>query len=194
GTFVASKVNADGKIYANYAVTATANAAEAGKKFAYWADAETGEVLSYNAEYKFYPGKDTEITAIYVATDATVDYKVLVGMSADPNAEPTKIRYYVTYYVPEAELGYEFVSAGVIIVDEANYKEDMFYHGSGLSGMTDTAPGSIQVATGNQPGAAVTKSNCFSGNTYYAKTWVIYKDAKGAEHTEYSDLLVIEKL
>ena len=194
GTFVASKVNADGKIYANYAVTATANAAEAGKKFAYWADAETGEVLSYNAEYKFYPGKDTEITAIYVATDATVDYKVLVGMSADPNAEPTKIRYYVTYYVPEAELGYEFVSAGVIIVDEANYKEDMFYHGSGLSGMTDTAPGSIQVAIGNQPGAAVTKSNCFSGNTYYAKTWVIYRDAQGVEHTEYSDLLVIEKL
>ena len=194
GTFVASKVNADGKIYANYAVTATANAAEEGKKFAYWADAETGEVLSYNAEYKFYPGKDTEITAIYVATDATVDYKVLVGMSADPNAEPTKIRYYVTYYVPEAELGYEFVSAGVIIVDEANYKEDMFYHGSGLSGMTDTAPGSIQVATGNQPGAAVTKSNCFSGNTYYAKTWVIYKDAQGVEQIAYSDLLVIDKL
>ncbi|MBQ3073403.1 MAG: hypothetical protein IJD19_01845, partial [Ruminococcus sp.] len=62
------------------------------------------------------------------------------------------------------------------------------------SGMTDTAPGSIQVATGNQPGAAVTKSNCFSGNTYYAKTWVIYKDAKGVEQVAYSDLLVVDKL
>ena len=193
GTFVASKTNADGKIYAHFAVTATANAAPTGKKFAYWTDTD-GKILSYNTEYKFYPSMDTEITAVYVSKSTVLDYQVLVGIEADPNADTEKVRYYVTWYVPEAELGYEFISGGVIIVDEANYNEDRFYHGSGLTGMTDAAPGSLQTNGANQTGAAVTKSNCVSGTTYYAKAWVIYRDAEGNEQIAYSDLLVVEKL
>ena len=51
-----------------------------------------------------------------------------------------------------------------------------------------------KAAGGNQPGAALLKGKLSSGVTYYAKTWVIYKDAQGVEHTAYSDLLVIDKL
>ena len=89
----------------------------------------------------------------------------------------------------------EKIEKYVGIIDETNYNEDTFYHGSGATGMLyDQAPASAQAAGGNQPGAALLKGKLSSGVTYYAKTWVIYKDATGAEHTAYSDLLVIDKL
>ncbi len=66
GSITQSNDPVEGK-YAGYkSITVMANHAPNGKIFAYWID-EEGNILSYNEEYKFYPYKDTSITAVFVS-------------------------------------------------------------------------------------------------------------------------------
>ena len=66
GSVIESNDPVGGK-YAGYkSIVVMADHAPSGKMFAYWID-EEGNILSYSEEYKFYPYKDTSITAIYVS-------------------------------------------------------------------------------------------------------------------------------
>ncbi|MBQ7133533.1 MAG: starch-binding protein [Ruminococcus sp.] len=59
-------VNTDGKYLAYKTTIVTAKDAPEGKMFSHWEDAD-GNILSYDKEYKFYPYKNTELTAMYVS-------------------------------------------------------------------------------------------------------------------------------
>lgn len=58
----------DGKYLGYKGMTVEANGAPDGKRFAYWTD-ENNNILSYEAVYKFYPYKDTTLTAVFLPED-----------------------------------------------------------------------------------------------------------------------------
>lgn len=180
----------DGKGLAYNAYTVTADAAPEGQKFAYWVDAN-GNVMSYSAEYKFYPAADMELTAIYVAENENVEKKGLVSIAGDPTTTGTKIAYTLSWEI-DATLGKVF-NYGILFVNENDYKEDTFYHGSGDSKMFDRAVS----ATSNVDVKSLTLSQnqgIAYDNTFIAKAFVIYTDAATGEAvTVYSDAITVYK-
>ena len=63
----------DGKYVGYKGTTITAKDAPNGKTFAYWED-QYGDIVSYDADYKFYPFEDCTYTAVYVInTDEIFD-------------------------------------------------------------------------------------------------------------------------
>jgi len=175
----------------NRSVTVVADAAESGKKFAYWAD-QNGNVRSYQSTYTFNAYFDVELTAVYVDEAAEIDYEVIVGISADPTADTIKIGYSLFWEVPE-ELG-TFVQGGILIVEQKNYNEANFVVGGNAqdTNITQAAPGAAQ--SNPQPGYTVNKTNSFIGTSWYAKAFVQYRDANGDIQTAYSDMVAVDKI
>ena len=189
GTVTGGTPNADGQFKANSAVTVTADAAAEGMKFAYWVD-DAGKVKSYDATYKFFPAVDTTVKAVYVESDAAVDYKVLVDIAADPSVDGAKVAFTYTWNVP-AESGNTFVKAGIILVNKDNYNAETFYHGTADGNVTDYAPGqTVQISANTW---TTNKSGINPGDTWIGACWVIYTDADGVEQTVYSDLVEVTK-
>ncbi len=171
------------------AATVVADSPADGMKFAYWTNAE-GKVVSYDAEYKFYPAADTYLKANFVAENAEIEYQAIASLAADPTTEGEKITYTMSWDVPEA-VG-EFSLAGLMVVDAEDYNADTFYHGSGDSKIFDRALSGSMLIPKNTYGIA--KSASYYGHTYYACTWVQYIDANGEIVTVYSDMITVEKL
>ncbi len=180
---------ADNKYAAYGAVTVKADEAADGMKFAYWTNAE-GKVVSYDAEYKFYPAADTYLKANFVAENAEIEYQAIASLAADPTTQGEKITYTMSWDVPEA-VG-EFSLAGLMVVDAEDYNADTFYHGSGDSKLFDRALSGSMLIPKNTYGIA--KGASYYGHTYYACTWVQYVDANGETVTVYSDMVTVEKL
>ena len=190
GGAVTSGSLTDGKGLAYNAYTVTADAAAAGKKFAYWMNAE-GQVVSYNATYKFYPATDTELTAIYVAEDENIVKNPIVSIAGDPTVEGTKIAYTISWEVDET-LG-KITNYGILFVNANDYNEDTFYHNSGDNKMFDRA---VSV-TGNTATKSLTLSQnqgIAYDNVYVAMAFVVYTDAEtGQSVTVYSALTEVYK-
>lgn len=178
----------NGQALAYNAYTVTADAAPAGQKFACWVD-QNGQVMSYDSVYKFYPATDTTLTAVYVASNATIDYEALVFISADPTTDGEKITYVMSWDVSRVGT---IKSAGLIIVDKDDYNADTFYHGSGDSKIFDRALGAAQTSQ-NKNEYSIGKTGSYYDNTYIASAWVIYTDANGVEHTVHSDMVEVYK-
>lgn len=189
GGKIVTAPQANGQYLAYNALTVVADTAPTGQKFAYWTDA-SGKILSYDTEYKSYPAQSVELTAVFVAEDTVVEKKPLVVMSADPTIADEKIQYMMSWDV-DSSIG-TVVSAGMIIVDKEDYNPDTFYHGSGDSKLFDRAVSSAQIKQKNTCG--VGKSGSDYDHTYYAATFVIYKDAKtGQNITIHSDMIETTK-
>ena len=186
GELIAGNIT-DGKALAYNAYTVSAYAAAEGQKFAYWTDA-AGRVISYNAEYKFYPADDIILIAVYVAEDAEIEYVPLAFIVADPSTSGEKITYIISWDV--SYVG-SIVSVGLMTVNESDYKEDTFYHGTSDGTVFDRGLSSDIVKDANT--YSITKAGSYYDNTYVACCWVVYKDANGVEHTIYSDINVTYK-
>ncbi len=170
-----------GSYNANSAVTVVANEAPQGQKFAYWTGAQ-GNIKSYNAEYKFFPSGDTEVTAVFVAEDVQINYEVLVDVdSIDTTTIADKNVFYFSWYCPEE---YTFVKAGVLAVNKDNYNEDTFVAGTADGNVYDRSPSGTNKPVNN---VSWTKSSVTSGEIWIAKAYVQYRDAQGALVTVYSD-------
>ncbi len=176
-----------GSYNANSAVTVVANAAPAGQKFAYWTDAQ-GNIKSYNTEYKFYPSTDTEITAVFVAENAVIDYQILVGVdSIDTTTIADKNVFYFSWYCPEE---YTFVKAGILAVNKDNYNEDTFVAGTEDGNVYDRSPSGTNIPINS---VSWTKSSVTSGQTWMAKAYVQYRDASNQIVTVYSSVVEATK-
>ncbi len=94
-----SHSNEDGQHLAYKAVTVTANPPETGYLFAYWVDA-VGKIVSYSAEYKFYPCEDTELTAIYLEKNK-VDINIVDTFKPETSddTDGTKTVYFVNNWL-----------------------------------------------------------------------------------------------
>ncbi|MBQ4568933.1 MAG: InlB B-repeat-containing protein [Ruminococcus sp.] len=171
-----------GTYNANNAVTVTANAAEAGEKFAYWTDTQ-GNIRSYNPEYTFFPSADTTVTAVFVDEDTEIDYQILVSLdSIDTTSIADKNVFTYSWYCPDS---YSFVKAGIVAVNKDNYNEATFVAGSSDSNVYDRSPSGTNLIPVNT--YTWSKSNVASGQTWMAKAYVQYRDASGQIVTVYSD-------
>ena len=190
GGAVTSGSLTDGKGLAYNAYTVTANAAAEGKKFAYWTDAD-GNIVSYNATYKFYPATDTELTAIYVAEDENVEKKGLVSIAGDPTTDGTKISYTISWEVDE-NIG-TVTNYGILFANIEDYNEETFYHNSGDSKIFDRAV-SANKNTDTKSLTLSQNQGIAYDNTYVAKAFVVYIDAATGEAvTVYSDVITTFK-
>ncbi len=66
GTITKSVENIGGKYPGYKSIVVLADEAPVGKMFGYWIDQE-GNILSYEEEYKFYPFRDTTLTAVFIS-------------------------------------------------------------------------------------------------------------------------------
>ena len=180
------QVNEAGQYLAASAVTITADAASSDMKFAYWKDAE-GQIRSYHSSYKFYPGTDMELTAVYVEADASIDYQVLVSVDACDTTGKYGTFYY-SWYVPEE--GYTYQAAGIVAVNKEQYKESTMYHGTSDANVWDRA---VSGSYNTSDNAYSWTGPVYGGETWFAMAWVQYTDAEGNLIITYSDLFEITK-
>ncbi len=178
-----------GTYNANNRVTAVADSAPEGEKFAYWADSD-GNIKSYSEVYNFYPSADTTIYAVYMAEEDYIDYQVLVSVdSIDTESVADKNVFTYSWYCPD---GYEFVKAGIVAVNKDNLVEETFVAGSADPNVYDRSPSGDNLVPVNT--YTWTKSNVQTGQTWVAKAYVQYKDVYGSIVTVYSEPVEAVKL
>lgn len=182
GGTVTSGTSYDGQYLAYNAMTVTADAAPEGEKFAYWMDMD-GNVVSYDAQYRFFPATSTELTAVFVPEDEEIYREPLVFITSDPTTDGEKITYTMSWDIDES-IG-TVTSAGLMVVNLEDYNEDTFYHGTSDTKVFDRALGASAVMQKNS--YSIAKSASYYDNTYIACTFVVYTDAvTGESVTVYS--------
>jgi len=190
GGEISTAAQPNGQYLAYNALTVVAGEASEGQKFAYWTDAD-GRIMSYDAEYKFYPSKDTELTAVYVASGETVVKKPLAFIAGDPSDMNTEAIMYTMSWDIDESIG-TVTAAGLMWINEADYNEDTFKHGSGDGKLFDRTFAAQFIKQKNT--YSINKTGSLYGNTYVACLFVIYTDATTGESvTIYSDSAIITK-
>ncbi len=180
------EMNSQGEYLAYRAITVKAEESSQEMKFAFWTD-QNGKVRSYDSEYKFYIAEDMELTAVYVSEDEEIDYQVLVDAIMDTTHGATSNNVIFSWCVPEAETGFTFVKAGILLCSEANYNAEAFEVGTSLAGVTQYSPkAQYQIATNSY---SVIKNSVNSGDTWVVRAWVQYLDAQGELCVAYSDVV-----
>jgi len=188
GTGIGNTDSAD-RFLSNTKITLTANKAPAGMKFAYWT--VDGEITSYNEVYNFYPSKPSTVEAVFVEATVVVDYQILVNIDTiDTTTAADKNIFYYSWFVPEDELGVEFVTAGILAVDKNNYT------GENLEiGTADTNVYNRAALNATENGVySWTKTKVQEGDTWVAKAYVQYR-VKGSDEiiVVYSDIVEVTK-
>lgn len=186
---VTSGASYDEQYLAYSAVTVTADPAPEGKRFAYWIDLE-GNVVSYDAEYKFYPTGYTELTAEYFNEDEEIAFDPLVFIAADPSTAGEKITYTLSWDIDET-VG-TVTSAGLMVVNNDDFDPETFYHGTTDTNVFDRALSSSEIKQQNI--YTITKGSSYADNTYVACTFVVYTSAEtGESETCYSSQVYVYK-
>lgn len=164
--------------YRSY-VTLKAPDAEPGKKFAYWKDDTTDAILAYSQVYGFYCYRDVAPTPIYVNESEEIER---TAHSYIHLAKPLegKVYFMVERCVPP---GFTVVSHGIILTmnPDIGPDPDAFVIG---------AEGNIQgtASTKTLIGIYAAPKSANSGETWYGRGFVIYKDEDNVEHTVYSNI------
>lgn len=166
------------------ATTVTADKAASGKKFAYWMD-EQGRIVSYSEVYKLFPHKNTELTAVYVGTNDTVNGAIV--STVDIDAKTLGDANTVFFSWDGSAAGYQICNVGVLLVKKQNYLESTFGVGSIDPNVRQFVP-AISHANSKAGSYSITIPNVADGETWVAKSFVQYKDAQGVLRVVYSDL------
>lgn len=162
-------------------VTVTGDAAQSGEKFAYWKGSK-GNIVCYGNTYKFYASYDKEITAVYVDQNQAVVQSAGIIFTAPDDNVAGKVTF-----ISERVIPYDcsVVSHGIIITDNAET-------GASQANFIIGGTGVLQ-GTANTTGLVGTyildKWNVRSGETWYARGYVIYKDGSGKETILYSPII-----
>jgi hypothetical protein len=157
-------------------VTITATPAAEGKKFSHWANIENA-IVSFNESYQFYVTKNETFTAIYVDNIVTVDPIAIVVISSITETAD-KLIFTVERNIPSM---YTLVSHGIILTSNVGIgtSEDEF-----IIGATDTIKGTGKAP--NHTGTYIANKVASKGDVWYARGYVVYKDANGNIFTIYS--------
>lgn len=185
------EVNASGEYLAYRGLTVEANAPSEGTKFAFWID-NSGKVRSYDSAYKFYISGDTELTAVYVEESSEIEFEVLIDAVMDTAHSDTSNNILFSWCVPEAETGYTFVKAGILLVSGSNYNEGTFTIGTDDQNVTQYSPKGEYQTPDNS--FSVIKKGVNSGDTWVVRAWVQYYNAQGELCVAYSDTVFGTKL
>lgn len=140
-------------------------AVPAGKKFSHWT--KNGAIVSYAASYSFYMGvTDAEVRAVYVDETAQIVQKPVLVMSTPVLLDGGKIAFF-----SERNLAASctMVETGILLCDSDSYFD------------TDTE-GIIKataISKANNGQYTIRKANVSPGETWYAKAYMLYRDAEG---------------
>ena len=182
--------DAEGNYLAYRATTVKADVAKEGTRFVCWVDS-SGEIRSYDEEYKFYPAENIELTAVYIEADSDYEYKVLVDAVMDAASSKTSNTIIFSWCVPEEKTGYTFVKAGILLVQGSNYDELTFEVGTDDLNVTQYSPKEQYQIASNF--FSINKNNVNSGDTWVVKAWVQYLNTEGELCVAYSDLVSATK-
>lgn len=165
----------------NDVVTATANTPESGKKFSHWKDA-AGKILSYSISYSFFVEKNIELTAVYVENTIVVEAKgttEIINMYKEDGKN--ELVFVSMSTVPQ---GCTIKKAGVILTSDPSVGNsgDGFNDSSAVYAVGDAWSGLSYRYT-------LTKSNVNTGDTWYARAYLVYTDASGNTITVYGDMV-----
>lgn len=172
-------------IYTAYKATIVkADSAPAGQKFAYWQD-EQERIVSYKAEYKFYPHKNTELTAVYVAESQAIDYNIVSTVDIDANTLGDANTVFFSWDATNS--GCEIINTGVLLVEKKHYYSDTFGVGTIDENVFQYVP-AINQSKSKTGSYSVTIPSVQNNETWYAKSFVQYRDANGIVRVAYSEL------
>ncbi len=172
-------------VYTAYKATVVkADDAPAGKKFAYWKD-EQGRIVSYKAEYKLYPHKNTELTAVYVDESQAVDYKIVSTVDIDANTLGDANTVFFSWDATNSDC--EIINTGVLLVEKKHYYGDTFGLGTIDKNVYQYVP-AIKHNNSKTGSYSVTIPNVLNEATWCAKSFVQYRDANGIVRVAYSEL------
>jgi hypothetical protein len=157
-----------------------------GHTFSYWRD-DKGNIISYKSTYTFYVTAGVTLTAVY--DDATSQIPSINMRGAINDTVNGKISFIAEKDLPS---GYTLSSYGIILTNKAATGLSTSDFQLGTVGITD---GSITQETAqiNQPlavgGTYVVNKGAATGETWYGRGYLIYKDSQGTSHTIYSNIL-----
>lgn len=163
----------------NDVVTAVANAPEAGMVFSHWEDSDK-KILSYSESYSFFADRDLDITAIYVEDTETVEAVGTTGIiNMYQDTDNKKLLFVSMSTVPE---GCTMDFVGIIATDnpEIGKDSDIF-----TADRADFVRGSSWSGTACR--FTWSKSRVSDGETWYARSYLVYTDAQGNVHTLYGE-------
>ncbi|MBQ9743364.1 MAG: hypothetical protein IJV88_06830, partial [Ruminococcus sp.] len=119
--------------------------------------------------------------------DADIEYQALVNVNTFTVADPYG-NVSISWYVPEDAMNVEFISAGLVSVQDKNFTEEAFVHGT-----TDTNVYDRTVDTENAIGSYVWTGPYTAGTKHFVKAWVQYKTSDGQVVTLYSDMFTVDR-
>jgi|GEM_PF-664945 len=157
--------------------TVETNEPAEGSQFSHWEN--NHKIVSYNEIYTFYITGDTTLTAVYKSVP--VVKAPIVTISPDVIANPLTLRM---SFIGQFDIAspFVFVETGVVVKkSETPITELHFGTANAIKARSST-----QTETGQ---FMMNKTGVQSGETWYAVTYLIYKDASGEVYTIYSDIV-----
>ena len=177
----------DNMVVAYKGTIVTADEPAAGKKFAYWLD-EQNRIVSYDAEYKMYPCKDTVLTAVYVNENTTIDYSIISTVDIDATTLGDANTVFFSWDTSKTD--YTVLNAGVLLAKKGTFIDSTFGIGTIDEDVLQFVP-AVRTNTGNY---SVTVPSVQIGDTWVAKSFVQYRDGDGVLRVVYSDLCEATKV
>jgi len=161
-------------------VTVVADPPEENKKFLHWIDANNN-VLCHELVYKFFVTSDKILTAVYVDDTNEIEQSAEISITSTKiDAYNKKLTFVVERSVPK---GCSVISHGIVLTKNSMLNKDEFIIGAnGVLKGTSKTTGLIGVLI-------VNKKNVESGDTWFARGYVIYEDSKGDIKTVYSRIV-----
>lgn len=159
----------------------TADPAPEGFKFDHWEN--NGQVASYNEKYPFHlPSKDITLKAVYIEAEKDVEKVGTAFIESVTTINGNKIAFVSKLAVPE---GSTMLKAGVVANTEA-----------ALSGNELTAETAAFVRYDDTTCSNYlafkytwTKSKVSETDVWCVRSYLVYSDAEGVEHTIYGDMV-----
>jgi hypothetical protein len=172
-----------GEYLQNSTVTFKADQAPDGEKFAYWEDND-GKIYSYSQTYAVYLSSDLELKAVYISEDkTTTSSPTAIISSVVFDEETNKMQVISSISVMD---NCTIVSAGLIATDDSEVGTDsdaFTYDNAKYQKVKSVEDENYQIFS-----YIWTKNNVLQGDTWYLRSYVIYKDENGNFYTFLGDI------
>ncbi len=166
------------------AIRVIANEAPEGKKFAYWKN-QKGEIITYAKECYVYLMENTTLTAVYVDEAEAIDAKAVASISSITLDETTnKMKVIANLSVPE---GCTIITAGLVATDDATVGTNADAFNSANAKYFKSQ--NIEDQNVVNCRYTWTKSNVTTGDIWYLRGYVTYKDSNGNIYEVYGDIV-----
>ncbi|MDP4152626.1 MAG: hypothetical protein Q8865_04170 [Bacillota bacterium] len=166
-------------------VTVVANTAPSGQKFSYWS--QDGVKISTDSTYNYFaPMNATTLEAVFVSSAVSAVNSPFITLSSDIQMDSVNktIMFTANRSVPS---GYTLVESGVLLL-----KSNTPLTAELTIDTANVIRGKIKNNSTNQ--FYIRKCNVTSGDTWYARAYLIYKDADGNVIIVYSSNTVSQTM